>query len=197
MLKITIRSFIIFFLLIGYTFVFTNSVKAEDKKFYVGIGGSYQVPDLDIDKAVDWDDNSWGINANFGYHLTPAVSLQVDIDYVPEIEGYYKPDNSVKQEVEVLTGIVSLKGYFPVSKPVKPFIIAGFGILHYNIDLSDEAKSLGYYLVDDDDTSLCFKIGGGLDCFINQNVSIGLEANYTASDDVQYYNFILGAAYHF
>lgn len=176
---------------------FSNSVKAEDKKFYVGIGGSYQIPDLGLDEAVDWDNSSWGINANFGYHLAPAVSCQVDVDYIPKIEGVYKSDNSVGEEVEVLTGILSLKGYFPTSKPVKPFLIAGLGIMHYDIDLNDQAKSLGYYVDDDSKTILCYKIGGGLDFFINDNASIGFEANYTDGRDVAYYNFILGAAYHF
>ncbi len=69
-----------------------------------------------------------GINANFGYRLTPALSVQVAVDDIPKNEGTYKPDNAVKEEVDVLTGILSLKGYFPTSKPVKPFIIAGFGV---------------------------------------------------------------------
>jgi len=48
---------------------------------------------------------------------------------------------------------------------------------------------------------LCLKIGGGVDVFINQSFSIGLEGNYTAGrekvDAVEYWNFILGAAYYF
>ncbi len=59
MLKLAIRSSIIVFLLIGYTYVFSNSVKAEEKKFYVGIGGSYQITSLLFDDAVDWDESSW------------------------------------------------------------------------------------------------------------------------------------------
>lgn len=197
MLKISHRLSITIFLLIGCIVFFANPVKAEEKKFYVGLGGSYQITNLDSEEVVDWDENTWGVNAKFGYRLTPGVSLQLDVDYIPEIEGVYKPDNSVSEEVEVLTGIFSLKGYFPVSKPIKPFVIAGVGIMHYDIDLNDEGISLGYYMDDDDETSLCFKIGGGLDIFINQSVSIGLEANFTAGEDVEYYNFILGAAYHF
>lgn len=197
MLKISHRLSTTIFLLIGCIVFLINPAAAEDKRFYVGLGGSYQITNLDSEDVFDWDDNSWGVNAKFGYRLTPGVSLQFDIDYIPEIEGVYKPDHSVVEEVEVLTGIFSLKGYFPVSKPVKPFVIAGAGILHYDIDLNDEAMSLGYYLDDDDETSLCFKIGGGVDVFINESFSIDLEANYTAADDVEYYNFILGAAYHF
>jgi opacity protein-like surface antigen len=198
MLKLTIRSFITIFLLIGYTFVFANAVKAEEKQFCIGIGGSYQINNLALDEGVvDWERNSWGINAKFGYRLTHTVFFQFDVDYLPEIEGVYKPDNSVGEEVEVLTGIFSLKGYLPNTTPLKPFVIAGFGIMHYDIDLNDEAISLGYYLKYEDETSLCFKVGGGLDVFINQSASIGVEANYTAGDSVGYYNFILGASYYF
>lgn len=198
MLKFSNRSHIAIFLLIGCIVFFANSVKAEEKKFYVGIGGSYQIKNFTLDEdAVDWDRNSWGIYAKLGYRLSHTVFFQFDVDYIPEMEGVFKTDNSAKEEVEVLTGIFSLKGYFPTSKPVKPFVIAGGGIMHYDVDLNDEAQSLGYYLNYEDETTLCFKIGGGLDFFINQSASIGAEANYTAGNDIGYYNFILSASYYF
>jgi opacity protein-like surface antigen len=199
MLKISNRSFITIFLLIGCIVFFANSVKAEEKKFYVGLGGSYQLINFDYDDVVDWETNTWGINAKFGYSLTPAVSFQFDVDWIADVEGVLKSDRSLGGEVEVQTAIFSLKGYFPTSKPVKPFIIAGAGFLHYDVDLNDRTQALGE--IDDDETDFCFKIGGGLDVFINESVSIGLEGNYTGGVDkvkaVEYFSFILGAAYHF
>jgi len=199
MLKISNRSFITIFLLIGCIVFFANSVKAEEKKFYIGIGGSYQWLNFDFDETVDWDESSWGINAKFGYRLTPDSMFQFDVDWIPDVEGALKSDRSLGGEVEVQTAIFSFKGYFPTPKPVKPFVIAGAGILHYDIDLNDKTQSLGE--IDDDESDFCFKIGGGLDVFINQSFSIGLEVNYTAGVDkvkaVEYFNCILGAAYHF
>jgi len=198
MLKFSIRSFITIFLLIGCIFFFANSVKAEEKRFSISIGGSYQITNLALNEdAVDWEGNSWGIFAKLGYRLSHTVFFQLDVDYIPEIEGVFKTDNSAKEEVEVLTGNFSLKGYLPNTTTLKPFVVAGFGIMHYDIDLNDEAKSLGYYLNFEDETSLCFKVGGGLDFFINQSAAIGAEANYTAGNDIGYYNFILSAAFYF
>jgi opacity protein-like surface antigen len=198
MLKFSFRSFITISLLIGCLAFFSNSASAVEKKYYVGIGGSHQGNNFD-DDAVEWDNRSWGVNANFGYRLTPAVSFQFDVDWVPEVEGVLKSNPSLGGEVEVQTAILSLKGYFPTSKPVKPFIIAGFGILHYNVDLNDNTQ--GLVVVDDDETDLCLKIGAGVDVFINQSFSIGFEGNYTAGrekvDAIEYWNLTLGAAYHF
>jgi opacity protein-like surface antigen len=199
MLKFSFRSFITIFLLIGFLAFFANSVNAEEKKYYVGLGGSYQWLNFDYDETVDWDESSYGINAKFGYRLTPAVSFQLDLDWIPDVEGALKSDRSLGGEVEVQTVNFSFKGYFPTSKPVKPFVIAGAGILHYDVDLNDKTQPLGE--IDDDETDFCFKIGGGLDVFLNQSFSIGLEANYTAGVDkvkaVEYFNCILGVAYHF
>jgi len=200
MLKISNRSIITIFLLIGCLAFFANSVNAEEPKFYVGIGASHQGINFD-DDAVDWDNSTWGINAKFGYRLTPVVSFQFDVDWIPEVDGELKSAPSLNNEVEVHTGIFSLKGYFPNSKPVKPFIIVGAGIMHYHFDLNPGAQSLGEGGNDDDETDLCLKIGGGVDVFINQSFSIGLEGNYTAGrenvDGVEFWNFILGAAYYF
>ena len=198
MLKFSIRSFITIFLLIGCIVFFANSVKAEEKRFSISIGGSYQITNVALNEdAVDWEGNSWGIYAKFGYRLSHTVFFQLDVDYIPEIEGVFKTDNSAKEKVEVLTGNFSLKGYLPNTTTLKPFVVAGFGIMHYDIDLNDEAKSLGYYLNFEDETSLCFKVGGGLDFFINQSAAIGAEANYTAGNDIGYYNFILSASFYF
>ncbi|MDH3723114.1 MAG: porin family protein [Desulfobacteraceae bacterium] len=199
MLKFNNRLFITIFLLIGCIVFFANSVKAEEKKFYVGLGASHQGNNYDFEDVVDWDEGTWGINAKFGYRLTPVVSFQFDVDWIPEVEGVLKSDPSLGGEVAVYTGIFSLKGYFPTSKPVKPFIIVGAGIMHYDIELNSGTQSLGAAI--DDKTDLCLKIGGGLDVFINQSFSIGLEGNYTAGNDkvdaIEFWNFILGAAYHF
>ena len=198
MLKFSFRSFIAISLLIGCLAFFANPANAVEKKYYVGVAGSNQGINFD-DNVVDWDDSTWGVNAKFGYRLTPAVSFQFDVDWIPDVDGILKSDPSLGAEVEVQTAILSFKGYFPTSKPVKPFIIAGFGIMHYDVDLNDKTLPLTEFK--DDETDLCLKIGAGIDVFINQSFSIGLEGNYTAGrdkvEDVEYWNLSLGAAYHF
>ena len=71
--------------------------------------------------------------------------------------------------------------------------------MHYDVDLNDKAQSLGE--IGDDETDLCLKIGGGLDVFINQSFSIGLEGNYTAGSEkvkaVEYFNLYLRCSLSF
>ncbi len=118
-----------------------------------------------------------------------------------ESKALLKTDSAVGGDVDVYTGIFSLKGYFPNFVQIKPFVIAGAGVMHYNADLDEAASASGYFLDDDKETHICFKVGGGVDVFIVDAFSIGLEGNYTAGledvSEVNYYNFILGAAYHF
>lgn len=195
------RPFIIIFLFVLCTSFFINVVSAEEKQFYLGLAGSYQLTNFDNDDVVDWDSDAWGVNAKFGYRLARTLYLQIDVDYIPEIESALKANKAVGGDVDVYTGIFSLKGYFPNFVKVKPFVIAGAGIMHYNASLNETAKSSGYYLEDDKETHICFKVGGGVDFFINEAISIGLEGNYTSGiedvKEVNYYNFSLGAAYHF
>ena len=196
-----LRPFITIFLVVICTVFFTGVVDAEEKQFYLGVGGSYQLTNFENDDVVDWDSSAWGVNANFGYRLARTLYLQIDVDYIPGIEGALKTDNAVGGDVDVYTGIFSLKGYFPNFVQIKPFVIAGAGLMHYNADLDEAARASGYFLDDDNETSICFKVGGGVDVFIVDAFSIGLEGNYTAGiedvSEVNYYNFILGAAYHF
>jgi opacity protein-like surface antigen len=204
MVKLMVRSWLTAVLLSGFIALLANPLHAADKRFYIGLGGSYQITNFDLedeDRAwdeddFDWDSNAWGVNAKFGYWMTRNVAFQFDVDYISRIDWDYKPDDTLSGEVEILTGILSLKGYFPNTTVVRPFVIAGVGILYYDIDFDGRSD-----FTDDDEMSVCFKLGGGLDWFITQAVSIGLEGNYTAGVDdvegVEYFNFILGAAYHF
>lgn len=204
------RTLIAGLLLSACIFSFADTANAEEKQFYLGVGGSYQLTNFDGDlkdwdsniiDAVDWDSHAWGVNVKFGYRLARTLYLQIDLDYIPEVEGASSSDNEYTGDVDVYTGIFSLKGYFPNFVKIKPFVIAGAGIMHYKADINETATSSGYYLNDDKETHLCFKVGGGLDFFVTEAFSIGLEGNYTSGiedvSQIKYYNFILGAAYHF
>ena len=53
----------------------------------------------------------------------------------------------------------------------------------------------------DDETDLCGKVGLGLNFFAFQDISLGIEGNYIFGFDdlvdIMYFNFTIGAAYHF
>jgi len=146
--------------------------------FYVGAGGSYAIEDFDT--STDFD-NSWGVNAKIGYHTHPLLDIEFDFDYLSKFEC-----DAV--DLEILTYMIALKGYFPIStEKVKLSTVVGTGIMHADANA--------------DETDWCGKIGLGLDFFTTQDISLGIEGNYTFGfgdlDDIGYFNFTIGAAYHF
>ena len=52
-----------------------------------------------------------------------------------------------------------------------------------------------------DETEMCAKVGLGLDVYATKNISFGAEGNYTLGfdnlEDIRYFNFTVGVAYHF
>ena len=146
--------------------------------FYVGAGVSYAVEDFD--DSPDFD-NSWGVNAKIGYHTHPLLDVEFDLDYLSKFE-------SGNVDLEILTYMVALKGYFPIStEKVKLSTVVGAGIMHADANA--------------DETDWCGKVGLGLDFFTTQDISLGIEGSYTFGcgdlDDIRYLNFTVGAAYHF
>jgi opacity protein-like surface antigen len=188
-------------LLVICTAFFSGTVLAEEKQFYVGVGGSYIFPNLAYEDAVDWDSYAWGVNAKFGYRLARTLYLQLDVDYIIPIDGALKIDTTIGGDVEMFTGMVSLKGYFPQFTVIRPYVIAGAGVMHYNVDYNEAAKSSGFPLPDDNETDLCFKVGGGVDFSVSDAVSFGIEGNYTGGleqvEDVEYIQVGAGIAFHF
>ncbi|MDL1962784.1 MAG: porin family protein [Deltaproteobacteria bacterium] len=175
--------------------------------FYVGAGGSYAVEDFD--NGPDYD-NSWGVNAKIGYHTHPLLDIELDFDYLNNFEydeSYKVSGTRFKEEgdLEIFTCMFALKGYFPIStEKVKLSTIVGAGLMHadskhefFSSALPDKTSISG----SNDEIDLCGKVGLGLDFFTAQDISIGIEGNYTFGfgdlDDIRYFNFIIGAAYHF
>jgi opacity protein-like surface antigen len=195
------RPFLAILLLIMAAAIVAGTAQADEKQFYVGIGGSYMFPNFDYDEVVDWDSDAWGANAKFGYRLAHTLYLQADVDYFFPIDGVLKTDASIGGEVEIFTGMISLKGYFPQFTVIRPFVIAGAGIMHYKVSYNDAAKTSGFPLPDDNETDLCFKVGGGVDFFINDVVSLGIEGNYTRGvedvDEVEYIHIGTGVNVYF
>ena len=181
---------------------FVYAQQAEVKKFYVGAGGSYAIEDFD---GGDFD-NSWGVNAKVGYHLHPLVDIEFDFDYLNEFEDseefeFLGMDIEGEADLNIMTYMIALKGYFPIStEKLKMSVIVGGGIMYADLDL--KVRVNGSSMSDSyDETELCGKIGLGLDFFATQDISFGIEGNYTAGfndlEDIRYFNFTLGVAYHF
>jgi opacity protein-like surface antigen len=181
--------------------VFCKASLAEQndfKQLYIGIGGSYALEDF---QRVHPLDDSWGINAKLGWRFHELVQLQFDFDYLNKFEGDGKQEQ-FQGEVKVLTYILSLKGYFPVSyRNIAPFLIAGGGVMYADADVKPSSGDEPGFAPHE--TGSCLKFGGGFDFFINERWTIGVEGNYTFGfpdtklNDIRYFHGIAGVTYHF
>ena len=176
--------------------------QADVKKFYVGAGGSYAIEDFD---GGDFD-NSWGVNVKAGYNLHPLLDIEFDFDYLNKFEDRDEFELlginfEGKADLNIMTYMIALKGYFPIStEKVKLSVVVGGGIMYADLDskVRVNGSSISYSY---DETELCGKVGLGLDFFATQDISFGIEGNYTLGfndlEEVRYFNFTLGVAYHF
>ena len=188
---------------------------AAGRTFYIGIGGSYAVEDFDVDELeaslegiasdsdVDFDD-TWGLNLKAGYHVNNWLSLEFDFDYLSEFEADEGLDVlgipvDLDAELDVTTYMAVFK-FTCVLEPLKPFIVAGGGMMDADVDA--KASALGVSASDSEsETDTCAKLGLGVDFFATKSVSIGLEGSYVWGfgdlDEISYYNLTLGLGYHF
>ena len=180
---------------------------------YIGIGGSYAYEDFDVDDedleemGLDMDfDNTQGVNLKAGYHFSKLFSLEFNFDFLPGFEwddstSYLGVPISADAEADITTYMLAGKISPDFgSEIIRPFVVAGFGIMHGELDVT--ASVAGYSASDSDsETDTCAKIGLGVDFFAKENVSVGLEGNYTLGfgdmDEFRYMSFTLGVAYHF
>lgn len=196
------RAYLFVMTLVAVTF-FSTSLYAQEggtKQFYIGAGGSYAVENFFDDAEFE---NSWGVNGKFGYHLHPLADIEFDLNYLDNFESKEVQSNGMRLDasLRVTTYMLVMKGYFPInSERVRLSTVVGVGIM--NADLDSHLYGTG------DDADLCFKLGLGLDVFVTQEVSLGFEGNWTHGiehfssnvkdfGDIEYFNFTLGAAYHF
>ena len=191
-------------ILINILILFYSTLLFADlNKLYIGGGGSYTIENFDTDSNFD---NTWGINAKVGYQAHELVLLEFNFDYLNNFESddsftFLGENVDSEVEVTVYTFMLALKGYAPVySDNVMFFAVVGGGVLLADIDTKLRGPTISES-DSDDEVDGCAKIGFGIDYFPIQNLSAGIEGSYTLGfgdvDDVRYFNFTLGVAYHF
>ena len=202
------------------TFCFPMSSHGADaagRGLYVGIGGSYNLEDLDVhdfdvtleeatsDLDVDFDD-TWGVNAKVGYHLHDWLALEFNFDFISEFEsdetysrGGEAFDTKVELEVMTYMAVAKLSHGFGW-EATRLFIVAGGGFMDADADGKVRVAG-GSDSVSDSETDSCARLGVGVDFFATKRVSIGFEGSYVWGfgdlDEIQYFNLTAGLGYHF
>jgi len=177
----------------------------RSSNYYVGIGGSYAFENFDIDEDdVDLDfDDTWGLNIKAGYRFSEQLALEFNFDYLYEFEADDTERISgipvpVEAELQIITYMIVGK-FWPWPSPgaVKPFFDVGIGLMDADLDVEVVEIDVG----SESETDFCAKLGGGVDFFLDQNVSIGAEGSYVWGfgdlDEIEYFNLTFGIAYHF
>jgi len=211
---------VLMFAVLVMTFCFpvsSHGADAAGRGLYVGIGGSYNLEDLDVhqfnvtledttsDLDVDFDD-TWGVNAKVGYHVHDWLSLEFNFDWLSGFESD-KTDRGLgvpvdaKVELEVMTYMAVAKFSHGFGwEGAKLFIVAGGGLMDADADGKVHVAG-GSDSVSDSETDSCARLGVGVDFFATKRISIGFEGSYVWGfgdlDEIQYFSLTAGLGYHF
>jgi opacity protein-like surface antigen len=224
------------------TFCFAASSYGQDsdgRNFYIGLGGSwafedFEQNDIDFDDMfsveVDFDD-TWGLDLKFGYHFNDFISLEAVYDHFSEFEtdqslsasttlGSTSVSGTIAAEADLDISTFMLAGKASMPWKVRPFVVAGAGLIHARLDgeltasvSGDEISQSVSASESDTDVQACAKVGVGFDFFPTSHVSMGIEGAYVfsfsdaafdlepvledAEIDIRYFSLTAGLAYHF
>jgi hypothetical protein len=178
----------------------TLFAQMNGNSFYIGAGGSWSITD-----STDPDDSP-GANLKLGYHAHHMLDIEFNFDWIDRFEdseslNILDTELEYQTEMEIMTFMFDLKGYFPIpSDIVRLSVVAGGGLMYADYETRTSVGMIDV-TVDDDELDFCGKLGLALDIYAAPSFSIGAEGNYTMGvedlDDVNYWNFSLGVAYHF
>jgi opacity protein-like surface antigen len=169
--------------------VFALSINAEadpaDTGFYLGGGVAHAWENFDGD--FDFDD-AWGLNAFAGYRFMRYIALEGNFNWYDDFES-----DSTNADVEIWTLMLDIKAMYPVyNDRLVPYLRVGGGYM----DAKASAGSL-----DASNEDFAFNFGGGLDYYVTDQVSIGLDGKYVVGtgdlDAVEYFVGTINAAFHF
>ena len=172
-------------LLVFFTFTINTEAEVKEKGFYLGGGVAYAWENFD--GWFDFDD-AWGLNAFAGYRFMRYIALEGNFNWYDDFES-----DSTNADVEIRTLMLDLKAMYPVyNDRLVPYLRAGGGYM----DAKASAGSL-----DASNEDFAFNLGGGLDYYVTDQVSIGLDGKYVWGtgdlDAVEYFVGTINAAFHF
>lgn len=219
------------FIIVIMTLVIVNSSYAIDPGFYVGIGGSYAQQEFGINNNVsnllnyhgasDEFGNTSGINLKIGCRVNDISSWELAFDYLPGFSWSDERSYPYSLYNEKLKADVDIRTFMLISKlspnfgsdTIRPFMSAGIGLMHSVLKVEDSARyNRRYYYKRsfyESETSMCFKLGTGVDFFVKDNLSLGFEVAYVLGtgnlsilgqeiiDELKYMNYTFGVAYYF
>lgn len=180
---------------------FAGSALAADKAYYVGLNALLATQNLDEQQTkdkftgpidVEFDD-SWGIQLRGGYVASKLLSFEAIFEYISPFEAI---GGANSDELDVKNFTINTKVTCPNFEQVIPYVIVGAGVMNAHEDIQYNGATS-----ETSDWGLGLRGGLGVDWYVNEELSVGLEGAYVGGtgevDHIQYTTFSLGVAYHF
>lgn len=175
------------------------SINAEagpaESGFYFGGGASYAWENFDTDDIEDLGfnvdvDDTWGLNAFAGYRFTRYFAWEGNFNWYDDFDV---EANGFDFEVKIWTLMLDLKAMVPVyNDRLVPYLRIGGGYMDAEIDSGP---------VDEDEGDFAWNLGGGIDFFVTDRISLGLDGKYVWGtgdlDELEYFVGTASVAFHF
>jgi len=181
--------------------------QAEEGKFYADFKGMYVFQNYDEGHSmgkftgpapsISFDDSVFGAQVGFGYVIDDRISIKALLELIPEIEALTGLSFQAWDRISVVTASINCKLILSEMKRAKPYLIGGMGVISAEEDIYYRGSKTSKTR----DLSIGFRAGLGVDLFITDNVSVGLEGAYTAGigdvEQIKYATVSFGLGYHF
>lgn len=188
-------------MLFACMFCAVSNTHAKKKNYYIKIDGLCVIESIDEYQTknkfrghinVDFS-NSWGVQARIGYIFNRYFSTELMCEYIFPFEASL---GTTEDKLDVMSFTMNGKFTYPIYKQIIPYVIVGVGPLNAYEDISYKGTNSTT-----NDWGFAIRGGLGVDYYINQNSSIGLESAYVNGlsdiNHIKYITISLGIAYHF
>ena len=182
--------------------IFTGSASAYQTKYYAGFSFLYALENLDEQQtrdkftgplSFDGFDDSWGVQLKAGYVVNKLLCVEAMYEFV---DAFEIDSNGVSDELDVMNVMVNAKLTCPAFDTWVPYVTGGLGVMSAN-------EEIRYAGVENDtrENGLSARGGAGVDYYMTDEFSIGLEGAYVTGfgnvDHVRFTELLLGVSYHF
>jgi opacity protein-like surface antigen len=145
--------------------------------------------------------------ARVGYHLNSWLAFEFSYDYlwdfeVEESETISGVPKSLKGELDIMTFMLQAKFSkgFLGSDVCEVYAVIGGGVIYTDLDLAATVSGTQSSSTESD-TAPCATVGTGIEYFVRDDMSIGLEGNYIWGlgdlDEYKYAKIAFVIAYHY
>jgi len=151
---------------------------------------------------ISFDDSS-GFQFAVGCKYNDYLSFKAMVEYVISFDALDLGEGNFDawDKLDVLHGSVNAKLSVPAWKKVKPYLTAGIGVMRAHEAILYHGGSGSEAYSKTRDLGVGLRAGAGVDVFVTDRVSIGIEGAYSLGtydvEQVKYMTVSVGLGYHF